>query len=418
MRTPQFDYILVGGGLQSGLIVLALKHYQPRARVLVVERCDRLGGNHTWSFHPKDVSATANVWLESIVEYRWPSYQVRLNRFEKKIDLAYASISSEHFASTVTRSIDNDRSVVVRTNTEVTEITRNEITISRGEKISGRLVLDCRGPGPSSAQQPYSMCGYQKFWGFEIALQSDWPFAGPIVMDDRVDQSDGFRFIYSLPFERRRVLVEDTRFANESTIDRDECLVQVRKYLASIGVEDWSIVREEHGVLPMPISSEMYPGTNRQSQTGENSQALCGGYAGGWFHAATGYSFPLAIAFAETIASSTPESAESEVAKLAVRHRSRARFGRFLNRLLFRLVKPSTRYQIFRRFYRVLSNDSVARFYSHRFTWRDAFRIVVGWPPGGLQPVRFMGSFQPALAKTSARTNPQSAINSLKEMSI
>ncbi|MCY2982612.1 MAG: lycopene beta-cyclase CrtY [Planctomycetota bacterium] len=417
MSATQFDYILVGGGLQSGLIVLALKHYQPHAEVLVVERGDRLGGNHTWSFHPKDVSAIASAWLESIVEYRWPSYQVRLKRFEKKIDLAYASISSEHFASMVMGSTDNNGSVVVRTNTEVTEIRRNSITTSKGEKVSGRLVLDCRGPGPSSAL-PYSMCGYQKFWGFEITLQSDWPYDGPIVMDDRVDQADGFRFIYSLPFERRRVLIEDTRFSNESAIDRDECLAQVRKYLSAIGVEDWSIVREEHGILPMPISPELFPGTNRQFQTGENSQALCGGYAGGWFHAATGYSFPLAIAFAETIATSTPESAELEVAKLAQMHGARARFGRFLNRLLFRLVKPSTRYQIFRRFYKVLSNDSIARFYSHRFTWRDAFRIVVGWPPGGLQPIRFISSFLPAVAKTSAMTNPQSATNSLKEMSI
>ena len=315
------------------------------------------------------------------------------------------------------RSIYNEGSVVVRTNTEVTEITRNEITTSNSENYSGRLVLDCRGPGPSSAL-PCSLCGYQKFWGYEIVLKSDWPFDGPIVMDDLVDQSDGFRLIYSLPFEPRRLLVENTRFANESAIDRDECLAQVRMYLAAIGVEDWSIVREEHGILPMPISSELYPGTIRHTKTGEKSQALCGGYAGGWFHAATGYSFPLAIAFAETIASSTPESAESELAKLAEMHRSRARFGRFLNRLLFRLVKPSTRYQIFRRFYKVLSNDSIARFYSHRFTLRDAFRIVVGWPPGGLQPIRFMGSFRPAVAQASARANPKSATNSLKEMGI
>jgi len=417
MRPSQFDYILVGGGLQSGLIVLALKHYQPQSKVLVVERFERLGGNHTWSFHPKDVSATASAWLESIVEYRWPSYQVRLKRFEKKIDVAYASISSEHFASMVMRSIESEEAFVVRTNTEVTEIAKNEITTSKGEKVSGRLVLDCRGPGPSSASL-YSMCGYQKFWGFEIVLKSDWPFDGPIVMDDRVDQSDGFRFIYSLPFERRRVLVEDTRFSNESAIDRDECLAKVRMYLAAIGVDDWSIVREEHGILPMPISSELFPGSNGQCKTGENSQALCGGYVGGWFHAATGYSFPLAIAFAETVAISTPESAESELAKLAQMHRSRARFVRFLNRLLFRLVKPSTRYQIFRRFYDVLSNDSIARFYSHRFTWRDAFRIVVGWPPSGLQPIRFMGSFLPAAAHASARSNPKSATNSHKEMSI
>ncbi len=409
MTATHFDYIIVGGGLQSGLIVLALKHHQSQAKILIVERCNRLGGNHTWSFHPKDVSATADEWLNSVVEYKWPSYQVRLNRFEKEVGLSYASISSQHFSAAIMQSMESGECGVVRTNTEVTQISSNTITTSDGDSYTGRLVLDCRGPSRSSALL-YAQCGYQKFWGFEIALKNDWPFAGPIVMDDRVDQADGFRFIYSLPFERRRVLVEDTRFANEPGIDRDECLAHVRTYLTAIGVEDWSIVREEHGVLPMPISSELLPGS------GKNTPAISGGYAGGWFHAATGYSFPLAIAVAETIARSTPESAASEIEKLARLHRDRSRFGRFLNRLLFRLVKPSARYQIFRRFYKVLSNDSIARFYSHRFTWRDAFRIVVGWPPGGLQPARFLGSFLKVRDKASLKRYSKPSTNALKEI--
>jgi len=417
MSSTHFDYILVGGGLQSGLIVLALKYYQPQSKVLVLERFDRLGGNHTWSFHPKDVSATANDWLSSAIEHQWPSYQVRLNQFEKKIDLSYASISSEYFAAAVKRSIEDDEFGVVRTNTEVSEITANEITTSKGERYSGRMVMDCRGPMPSGAH-PYTQCGFQKFWGFEIALESDWPFAGPVLMDDRVDQSDGFRFIYTLPFERRRVLVEDTRFANQPAIDRDDCLNQVRFYLAAIGVEDWTIIREENGILPMPISSELLPGVGLSPSSRGNSHATCGGYAGGWFHAATGYSFPLALAFAEAIAKSTPETAGSSIAKLASIHRTRSQFGRFLNRLLFRLVKPTARYQIFRRFYKVLSNDSIARFYSHQFTWRDAFRIVVGWPPGGLQPIRFIGSFVPARKKVSNKISPTVVRNSLKEIGI
>lgn len=417
MSTTLFDYIIVGGGLQSGLVVLALKYYQPQSKVMVVERCERLGGNHTWSFHPKDVSATANAWLDSIVEYRWPNYQVRLEGFEKKIDLSYASISSEHFAKRVAQSMAEGECGVIRTDTEVTEISGTEIVTAKGERCSGRLVLDCRGPRHDGSL-PHSLCGFQKFWGFEIALRSDWPFEAPIVMDDRIDQSDGFRFVYTLPFERRRVLVEDTRFANQPGIDRDECLAQVRKYLATIGVDDWSIVREEHGILPMPISSERMPGTSTRPSTGENSQAICGGYAGGWFHAATGYSFPLAIAFAEAIARSTPESAESEIAKLATAHRSRSHFGRFLNRLLFRLVKPKARYQIFRRFYKVLSNDSIARFYSHRFTWQDGFRIVVGLPPGGLQPLRFMCSFLTARTKASVKTSPPSTTKAIEEIAL
>lgn len=409
-----FDYILVGGGLQSGLIVLALEYYQPKATVLILERSARLGGNHTWSFHPKDVSSTADHWLKQAVETRWPSYCVRLSQFRKTVELSYASISSEYFSAAITRSLEGRQCGTIRTNTVVAEITEKEVTTSTGESFSGRLTLDCRGPEALKGL-PYAKTGYQKFWGFEIALKEDWPFEVPIVMDDCVEQSDGFRFIYTLPFERRRVLVEDTRFSNEPAIDRDECLAQVRKYLASIGVVDWSIQREEHGILPMPISTELLPGTNVRAGEGMGVAPIRGGYAGGWFHAATGYSFPLAVAFAETIARTTPEQAHLEVSKLAIEHQGRSKFGRFLNRLLFRLVKPQARYQIFRRFYKVLCNDAIARFYSHRFTRWDAFRIVVGWPPGGLQPFRFLLSFCPTSSSIPKRSEAISTNSTMKE---
>jgi len=146
MNIRHFDYILVGGGLQSGLIVLALQHYQPTATVLILERSARLGGNHTWSFHPQDVSATADDWLKHVVETRWPSYRVRLSQFRKTVQLSYASISSEYFSAAITRSLEGRECGTIRTNTVVTEITEKEVTTSTGERFSGRLVLDCRGP--------------------------------------------------------------------------------------------------------------------------------------------------------------------------------------------------------------------------------------------------------------------------------
>ena len=388
----EYDYVLVGGGLQSGLIALALQHHQPEARILMVERDSNLCGNHTWSFHPMDVHASASQWVEAAVEVRWPQYRIRLHRFEKLLDLGYASISSAHFAKLVggcfSTSSDSQTPNRLLLRTEVVDLTSKKIVTSTGEVYHGRLVVDCRGP-KSHQENRFEQCGYQKFWGCEVELKEDWPFIVPTIMDDRIDQGDGFRFIYSLPFQARRVLVEDTRFADNPLLDRNACLGQVRRYLAELGVMDWTIVREESGVLPMPISAEFMPGL--KSDVADST--LAGGYLGGWFHAATGYSFPLAVSFAETVATTIPELASQAVQLLAKHHRSRSRFARFLNRLLFRLVHPTARYQIFRRFYRVLPNESIARFYSHQFTLWDAFRIVVGMPPGGLQPVRFARSF-------------------------
>ena len=104
-----------------------------------------------------------------------------------------------------------------------------------------------------------------------------------------------------------------------------------------------------------------------------------------------------AVAFAEAVASGPLDFATNRVGELSERHRLRSRYSRFWNRLLFRLVAPRHRHQIFRRFYRVLSDASIERFYSHQFTAGDAIRIVVGIPPTltGLRPQSFIRSFFP-----------------------
>ena len=414
------DYIIVGGGLQGGLLTLAIKHHRPEATILLIERNREVGGNHTWSFHPKDVPAEARPWIEPLVTTRWQSYFVRFPGFERRVNLPYATISSHHFATIVTESfrelqatgyqetsadvfhsrgsIGNRTSSQASVNnasadwssdqaesrlltaTDIEFIDEKSVRTQDGVTFEGKVVIDCRGSGRLGND---AACdgGFQKFFGFEIELDKDWPESDPVVMDACQDQSNGFRFIYSLPFSTRRVLVEDTQFSDDPSIDRAECLRSVEAFVRGKTDATWSIVREETGCLPMPLTKSSMPQANLPLQ---------GGYAGGWFHAATGYSFPLAVRYANAVAAVEPEDAFEAVAVLVVENQSQAKFTRLLNRLLFRLVKPSKRWSIFRRFYRVLSDETISRFYAHRFTKKDAFRIVVGRPPAGLTPLRFI----------------------------
>lgn len=376
-----FDYILVGGGLQSGLMALAIRHHNPEVCIAIIERESQLAGNHTWSFHASDVPIECQPWVSPLIESRWPGYEILVGGRTRHVALEYFSTSSAHFAAVVNEKLASEQCQVL-TNTAAASVSNDHVTLSDGSRLEADVVFDCRGP--SRGDLVNHTGGYQKFWGFEIELDQDWPFAQPIVMDDRIDQTDGFRFIYTLPFERRRVLVEDTRFSNSPSINREECLNQVQSYLRKIGCHDWRIVREESGVLPMPTSGPL---------PGSELPKLAGGYRGGWYHAATGYSFPLAVVIANVVAK-TPKSELCEaLQRLSDEHATRAKFARFLNRLLFDLVKPQSRYQIFRRFYRVLDETRIARFYGHRFNAFDAFRIVVGIPPSGLRPVNFFRSF-------------------------
>lgn len=373
----QYDYLLVGGGLQSGLMALAIHHYKPQSRLAIIERDSQLAGNHTWSFHRSDVPSECEAWAIPLIESQWPHYEIFVGGSRRVVQIPYATCSSKHFAATVSTRL-RDGACETLTDTNVIEVSRNCVRLSDGTEFRGAVVFDNRGPVANT--QEFSGGGFQKFWGFEVELSADWPCPHPIVMDDRIDQSDGFRFVYSLPMTPRRVLVEDTRFSNSPSIQRGECLQQVSSYLAARNCSDWKIVREEHGVLPMPTGG-LLPGSSLPE--------LAGGYRGGWFHAATGYSFPLAIQVAQAVATTPPSQLKATLERLSQQHAGRARFARFLNRLLFDLVSPRTRYQIFRRFYRVLDEPAIARFYGHRFTQSDAFRIVFGVPPGGLRPLNF-----------------------------
>ena len=86
--------MLVGGGLQNGLLALALRARRPEARIALVEREATLGGNHTWSFHEGDVPEAAREWTEPLVAHRWPAYDVRFPGLERTLRHAYATIPS------------------------------------------------------------------------------------------------------------------------------------------------------------------------------------------------------------------------------------------------------------------------------------------------------------------------------------
>jgi lycopene beta-cyclase len=389
-RTDAFDYVLVGGGLQGCLLAHALAHHRRDARVLLVERGGDLCGNHTWSFHESDIPEPARVWFDPLVDYRWPGYRVRFPGLSRRVGIPYATISSAGLREATQRLAaepePQERGVLVIRSRESCEIVSpTRVRLGDGSPVEAATVIDCRGRATSPGLPQGA--GYQSFIGHEFRLSRSWPAAEPTVMDVREDQACGFEFLYELPFGPDRVLLEYTRFGDEPACDeaRAESLIAAR--LAEAGVDATERVRSERGCLPMPYAAPAKaPGSS-----------IAGGYAGGWYHAATGYSMPLAVRFADIVARGAPERLAEELAAAAAGDSLRRGFTRFLNRLLFCLVAPRDRWKIFRRFYRVLSEDRIARFYAHRFTTADAARIVIGRPPSGLAPIRFARSFLPTV---------------------
>jgi len=384
---PDFDYCIVGGGLQGCLLAHALAWHRPDATVLLVERAAELCGNHTWSFHETDVAEGARGWFDPLVSCRWPGYRVSFPGLSRRVNLPYATITSDRLREATlslaggVEGTARPGRLVIRTGETCEILSPTAVRLGGTADISCRDVLDCRGRTARTASP--GGAGYQTFIGHEYETTGRWPAAEPTVMDVRADQAAGFEFLYELPLGPDRVLLEYTRFHEEPACDESRAVELIATRLAEAGAPSARLIRTEQGCLPMP-----YAAAARRE-----GPSLAGGYAGGWYHAATGYSMPLAVRFAELVARARPNQAAAAIAGAAAEDRLRRGFARFLNRLLFCLVRPADRWKIFQRFYRVLPEERIARFYAHRFTFIDAARIVIGWPPSGLAPVRFARSF-------------------------
>lgn len=376
-----FDVVLVGGGLASGLVALALATQRPDWRVAVVDRRARGASpvvSHTWSFHDADVpDAAVWSWLRPTVEASWPGYDVWFPEGSPTEGGggAYHTITQARFDAAVDGALAAQSGTWIRG--EATALTTRRASLSDGRVLEARLVLDARGPqqlAPWPAQS-----GYQKFVGVEVELAAPCGLQRPLLMDATVPQLDGYRFVYTLPLSPTRVLIEDTMYADGPALDVDYVAERAHAYARGRG---WRVLRElrrEVGVLPLPWG----PATADDS----DRAAPRIGYAGNWFHATTGYSLPVGLRIAALVAGASRATLADDVrtglATLRAVLAPQQRFFRLLNRLLFTAVAPEERWRIFARFYG-LPAATVARFYALRTTRADRLRVLCGRIPRGL----------------------------------
>lgn len=371
MSSELYDYLLIGGGLQNALIAQALLTRSPEVRLCLVEKEQELGGNHLWCFHSADVSAEGRALVDPLVVRRWPGYRVRFPRLERRLASPYAAISSERLAQVVRGTFARHPSSRLVFGRGAHSVHERGARLSDGEEIRARVVIDARGP---EAHPRAGVLGYQKFVGLELELEQPTTLDEPVVMDATVPQSDGFRFVYTLPFSATRVLVEDTYFSDDAALDRPALRARALAYARSAGFGNVRIVREESGILPLPA----------RSSAPRSGSPLVAGYAGGWFHPTTGYSLPVAVRLALHIAASTPETLfDARFDALVREHARQQRYAFLLNRLLFEAVPEGARRNVLERFYR-LPEASIARFYALSTTALDRARIICGRPPRGL----------------------------------
>ena len=369
-RNMTCDVAIVGGGLAGGLAALALAKTRPELDVLLVETAPVIGGNHIWSFFGSDIDNDQRWLIAPLVAHAWPAYDVAFPGRARTIGQPYYSITSERLDATVRAAMPAAQIITGR----ALAVSARAVVFDDGTRIDAMGVLDARG----AANLKTLDLGWQKFVGHELKLSAPHGLTRPIVMDGSVEQTDGFRFVYCLPFAEDRLFVEDTYYSDWPLLQEPLLAKRITRYAEARGWQVESIVRTETGVLPVAMGGDF----DAYWRSGGSNVAKLGVRAG-LFHPTTGYSLPDAVRTAHLVANAVDHSGDrlhTLLRKYAEARWNERGFYRMLGRMLFRAANPAERYRVLERFY-TLEPGLIRRFYAARSTTGDKLRLLAGKPP-------------------------------------
>lgn len=377
--------LLVGGGLANGIIAKLLRDRRPDVDFLVIEQGETLGGEHTWSFHETDLAGlgAGAALVRELATASWTGYDVRFPGFVRTVSSPYHAIRSRDFHARLMSHL-GDRTLLGR---RVRSVEPRRVVLDDGSVLEGSLVIDGRGFASEGGEGRSKMpCAFQKFLGAFVRTRQPHGIVRPILMDATVDQIDGFRFVYTLPWSEHELLVEDTRYSDTSAIDEDAMRLGVMTHLAAHGLAGGvDVLGYERSALPIPFHGSLQPVVR--------AGVLASGVAAGLFHPTTGYSLPDAVRFAERLVSLPSLRNDEAVPAMNDYARGRWRDGEFfrrLNNMLFRAAEPTRRRRVMEQFYR-RDDDLIARFYRADLSALDCVRILSGRPP--VPPLRGLRAF-------------------------
>ena len=365
------DVLLAGAGLANGLIALRLKATRPELRVVAFDQREPgVEDSHTWSFFATDVPAPVRAWLEPMATHRWKDYEVRFPGQRRRLSTAYASLTGAALQEVLEAALGED----FRLGRTIASVSPDTVELDDGESWRAPLVIDGRGARRTAALT----LAWQKFLGLELRLEQPHGLERPVIIDAEVEQHDGFRFVYLLPFDATTVLVEDTYYSSGPVLDRAALEGRVLAYVAAQGWRVAEVVRREQGVLPIVLDGDAHA---FQAEGVPGVPVV--GVRAALFHPVTGYSLPDAAILADLVAGAPQLTSAAVLSLVQAQTRRRWResgFLRALNRMLFLAADPPQRYKVLQRFYR-LSQPLIERFYAGRPSAFDQARILIGRPP-------------------------------------
>lgn len=247
-----YDFILIGGGLAGQSLAWQLLQGPLRgSRIALIDLAPKSSNDRTWCFWEKDPGP-----FDHLVCRRWNRLQFLSPSFSEALDISpytYKMIRGADFYQSMETELagaprlDRFYGRVKKWETLADQVL---VTLEDGRQIRGSWGFSSLQARPVDKERYHYLDQHFKGW----VIRTDTPAFDPSAatfMDFRVPQDKGVSFLYALPLDAHRALVEITFFSNRlfTSEEYDEMLRALIPEFVTPA--QYVIEHEEIGAIPM-----------------------------------------------------------------------------------------------------------------------------------------------------------------------
>ncbi len=278
-----YDFIISGAGCAGLSLLLHMIDSEKFAnkKILLIDKEEKNKNDRTWCFWE-----TGPGLFESIVFKQWEKLWYHDTAYSKLLEIdpfKYKMIRGIDFYNFCFDTIRGQKNIDVQFgNVETIEPENEKATLTvDGKKITGDLIFNSiLFKKPELRKKEYYLPQHFKGW----IIETDRAIFNPeeaTMMDFRVEQKGGVTFVYIMPFNETKALIEYTLFT-ENLLGISEYDAGLKNYISQfLKIDKYKVTDEEVGVIPM---------TNHRFSS-PNNRIINIGTAGGQTKASTGYTF-------------------------------------------------------------------------------------------------------------------------------
>lgn len=377
---PQSEYkadlVMVGVGLSSCSLVLALIEAGYPGEIVMLEQADVVNTNKTWCYWSDQYMPR---YLSPLVSKRWRHWRVAETKHSvSNNEYGYHCIKAADFFDYCFKRFANHGKVTMFFNKAVDDFAVGTSTVtvrSDDFSITATHGFDSRPPPLTNVGRGSLLQCFTGAW-----VESTEPIFCPQtahLMADIKTVGDAIQFIYILPLSRREALIEVTQFSPkaESLQHLKQMTLEV---LDTFGLGHEAVTGWEGGILPM--TNHIAPTIVDEQGNNTSNQWRNIGIRGNCIRAATGYAF------------SKIQQDSLRIARQITGHKMAAYKEKkiLLNAGLYTWLdsiflmaltqRPELAPEVFKRMARGTTGEQFARFMTERASALDLLKVISSMP--------------------------------------